>query len=89
VYGASAAWASCCKPTPSPTDPCHSDILGDGKTCIDYVSIKDEAIAACAARKAVLTGLWSEDNGCAGGSARTKYMCCEPSAPVVVVEGKK
>jgi len=67
-----------------PSDPgaCTWEVLGDGSTCLDPASVKQQASDACAAQGATLVSLTPVADCANGGSTVTDYECCvSPQVP--------
>jgi hypothetical protein len=76
----SAASYKCCPPpTPPPPSECSEAELGDGKTCQDYVVLKQQSAELCQKAGGTLVDLASSSHGCPDGQwSLATYKCCGP-----------
>jgi predicted small secreted protein len=68
---------TCCPAPPAPDPSCFDLGLGDGTSCHDVASYKEQANAACESKGSVLADLWAAADGCTGGEAtKIGFTCC-------------
>jgi hypothetical protein len=61
---------------------CFSTLIGDGKTCVSALDVKEEGLALCEAKGFELVDLKAPDAAdCAGGVTEGWVACCEREAP--------
>lgn len=60
---------------------CESLLLGDGTTCLDPGSLKDDAYALCTSLAMTLTGLDFVNDCPNGGTTQANVICCDFGAP--------
>jgi hypothetical protein len=76
------AYYGCCPPAPPPPpDPCTNNELGDGTTCVDPNTLKQQAADACSQAGLELSYLKSYQD-CPGGASTKAYYGCCPASPL-------
>ncbi|XYH95309.1 hypothetical protein ACMHYB_47115 [Sorangium sp. So ce1128] len=65
------------EPPPPPEPPCETTgVVGDGTTCGDPNTLKNEALASCQALGLPLSHFDASIAPCAGGTLKATYACC-------------
>ncbi|XYH95310.1 hypothetical protein ACMHYB_47120 [Sorangium sp. So ce1128] len=65
------------KAPPPPEPPCETTgVVGDGTTCEDPNTLKNEALASCQALGLPLSHFDASIAPCAGGTLKATYACC-------------
>jgi hypothetical protein len=67
-------------PEPNP-DTCTAGIVGDGVTCRDQASLKEEAVIVCKSTGNMLADLVYMEDDCGLQSRAAKFTCCPVTSP--------
>jgi hypothetical protein len=70
-----------CTEVENEPDGCTTDTLGDGKTCVDPISLKTAAFETCNAAGQQLADVVFDFGDCGGMATFVKYTCCTPDLP--------